>query len=150
MKHQHPDSMGYRDTPPEVYDGFGFYRDPQDGLVKFYYFDDVCKEHGPAPKDPTIPSDREAYHVMLSNVRKAVVYVDAPFISNFIDPFVYATGLAYHGFNGIMLKKTQWSANVVTQAMAFIRMLHARGSGYTYTDEDGVETPFPGLTNANT
>jgi hypothetical protein len=139
------------DTPPALYDGFGFYKDPTDGQVKFYYFDDVIKEHGPEPRDPAVPEDREAYHVMLSSIFKHTVHMDAPFISHFIDPFVYATGLAHSGFSGVMLKKTRWSANVMLQSLNYLRSLHLKDQGYTYTDESGTTTTtfYPGA-QANT
>lgn len=140
MMHQHPHDPKYLETPPDIYDGFGFFKDPLDGQVKFYYFDDQVKLHGEPPKDPTTPTDREAYHVLLQSVRKAIVYMDAPFLSNFIDPFVYAAGLAHAGFSGIMYKKTPWSADVVAQAVAYLRMLHAKTTGYMFTDESGHET----------
>lgn len=149
MKHQHPNDNAYHDSPPEHYDGFGFFKDPEDGVIKFYYFDDVVKEHGLSPRDPNIPEDREAYHVLLSSIRKTVVHLDAPFISNFIDPFVYATNLAYAGFSGIMLKKTQWSANVIGNSMKYLRSLYANDRGCMYTDEDGTTTLFLSL-KANT
>jgi hypothetical protein len=86
---------------------------------------------------------------MLSSIRKSTVYMDAPFTSNFIDPFVYATRLAHDGFSGIMLKKTKWSANVMTQAFNYLRSLHLKDKGYMYTHEDGSQTFYPGL-KANT
>jgi len=138
------------ETKPDLYDGFGFFLDKITGLVNFYYFDDVVKEHGESPRDPNIPADREAYHVILSSVRKNKIYLDAPFLSNFIDPFVYARNLAHAGFNGIMLKKSQWSAALIAQGEVHLRMLYHDETGYIYTDERGVETFYPGLKSANT
>jgi hypothetical protein len=138
------------ETKPVLWDGFGFFLDKLDGLVKFYYFDDFVKIYGESPRDPEIPGDREAFHVMLSSIRKEKVWLDAPFTSNFLDPFVYAKNLALAGFSGVMLKKTQWSATLLAQSEAYMRILHHQDKGYMYTDKDGTETFYPGLKNANT
>lgn len=127
---------------PDEFDGFGFYKDVVDGLVKFYYFDDVAKTHGPSPRDPEVPPDRERYHVMLTSIRKSIVHLDAPFISCFTDPFVYATNLAHAGFSGIMLKKTTWSHVVAETSMKYLRELYSKDNGCIYTDEHGIQTSY--------
>lgn len=127
------------ETPPKEFDGFGFFRDTLDGIVKFYYFDDMVKAYGPEPKDPNQPDDRECFHVILTSVRKAMVHIEAPFTSNFIDAFVYAKHIAHSGFSGVMIRKSRFSVQLLKDSLLHMMSLHKKNKGFVYC-EDGVET----------
>ena len=126
--------------PPEQFDGFGFFRDVLDGSIKFTFFDDLVRRHGPPERDPAIPTDRDPYHVVLTSIRKAVIHLEAPFTAHFTDPFVYATNLAHSGFSGIMIRKSQYSIDLLKESLEQMFMLYKRGKGFVYCDEAGAET----------
>lgn len=127
---------GSQEKPP-LWDGFGFYRDEEDRKVKFYFFDELAKEHGPYDKDPGVPEDREAFHVLLTSSLRGVLWVDHPFIAHFIDPFAYAERIAYMGFSGTMLRKTKYSDSLMKEVLAYTLEIHARSKNFVYVDEKG-------------
>lgn len=85
---------------PEHWDGFCFTKNPSTGEVEFYYFTEFVDRNGPPPKDPK--EDRDPYHVLLTSVRKGKLQIEAPFRSNFFDPFEYAKSVGHSGFDGFM------------------------------------------------
>lgn len=121
---------------PEVWDGFTFYVDRLLGcVVKFTFFDDMVREFGPPERDPKLPLDRESYHVLLSSVRKAVIHIEEPFTSNFLDPFEYARHVAHAGFSGVMIRKTQYSLDLLRTTLEQMMKLHAAGPGFIYNNK---------------
>lgn len=130
--------------PPEHFDGFGFFKDALDGTIKFTFFDDIVKQHGPPERDPELPTDRETYHVVLTSVRKATIHLEAPFTSNFIDAFTYARHIAHSGFSGIMLRKSRFSLNLLKESLEQMFVLYSKGKGFVYCDETGTETFYQG------
>ena len=140
----HTDDIDLAITPvPEAYDGFGFYTDTTTGIVMFYFFSELVKNFGPFTKDPAIPDDREPYHVILSSVRKNIIHVESPFLSNFIDPFAYAKNIARSGFLGMMIKHNHYAAELVKISLQGIMGYHANNHGFVYTD-GGINTFFKG------
>lgn len=136
--------------PPAIYDGFGFYVDVHTKELVFNYFDDVAREHGQLPGDPNIPADREAYHVILSSVRKGRVYIEKPFTSNFLDACVYAAHMARAGFAGVMIRENKFSIAILEAALLEILTRHARGYGFVMADEHGVDVFHAGLKKEKT
>lgn len=126
--------------PPEQFDGFGFFKDALDGSIKFTFFDDLVRQYGPPERDPAIPTDRDPYHVVLTSIRKTMIHLEAPFTSNFIDPFVYARNLAYSGFSGVMIRKSQRSLALLKESVEQMFVLYSRGKGFVYCDETGAQT----------
>lgn len=136
----------FLDTPPETFDGFGFYSDPKDGQLKFFYFDDIVQTHGVQPQDPSIPSDREPFHVLLSSVRKGLVHLEHPFTSNFIDPLVYARHIARAGFGGIMIRVSKFSTALLNACIHEIVAHHLQESGFVLADiTTGLDVFYQGL-----
>lgn len=129
---------------PEFWDGFGFFVDVVDDMVKFYFFDDMVRAYGPSKKDPAIPADRETFHVLLTTVRKAIIHIEEPFTSNFTDPFTYAKHIAHAGFSGLMIRKTQFSENVLKKSLEEMMRIHALGKGFMYKT-NGVEVFYKGI-----
>lgn len=130
---------------PALYDGFGFYAHPETKEIVFNYFDDVVREYGQVPGDPTIPTDREAYHVVLSSVRKGRIHVEKPFTSTFLDAFVYAAHVARAGFTGIMIRENKFSMAILEATLIEMLKLHSRGYGFVMANEQGVDVFYPGL-----
>jgi len=130
---------------PELYDGFGFFMNRETNKVQFYYFDDMARKHGKLPGNPDVPEDRESYHVLLTSVRKGIVHVEKPFTSCFIDPFVYATRIVRAGFNGIMIRETQYSLILLSTALLDTLKLFKTAGGFVMKDEDGVDVFHEGL-----
>lgn len=130
---------------PIAFDGFGFYVHPETKEVVFNYFDDVAREYGQLPGDPTIPNDREAYHVILSSVHKGRVYIEKPFTSTFTDAFVYAAHVAWAGFTGIMIRENKYSVAILEATLIEMLTLHAKSYGFVMKDENGVDVFHPGL-----
>lgn len=130
--------------PPGGFDGFGFFRDKNDDEVKFYFFDDLVKQYGPSPKDPTVPDDRETYHVILTSVRRGITHIEPPFTAHFLDPFVYAKHVAYSGFTGIMIRQAKWSAVLLRDCLLEIMLHHAKNLGFFYAHDGGPEVFFKG------
>jgi hypothetical protein len=135
----HSKHLIFSDTPPAIYDGFGFFTDAQDGKIKFFFFDEISKALGALPPDPNAPNDREAYHVILSSVRKGDVYLERPFISHFIDALVYARRMAEAGFTGVMMKANARTHEIFAQTAKGIMSLHFVGRGFYMKDDDGRE-----------
>lgn len=132
-------------TKPSAFDGFGFYVDPETQEVVFNYFDDVAREHGHLPGDPTIPADREAYHVLLSSIRKGRVHIEQPFTSTFIDAFVYAAHVARAGFTGIMIRENKFSLALLEATLIELITLHTTGHGFVMQNAQGVDVFYKGL-----
>jgi hypothetical protein len=132
------------ETPPPIWDGFGFYTDILDKKVKFFYLDDIARVHGQLPAIMDVPADREAYHVLLSSVRKGQVHIELPFTSTFLDPFVYARTVAQAGFTGIMLKVNRLSLLLLEETLKMVMMAHAKGRGFVMQNEKGVEIFYEG------
>jgi hypothetical protein len=135
--------VGALERPP-LWDGFGFFKDIEDHKVKFYFFDELAREHGPYDHDPNVPADREAYHVLLTSSLKGVLWVDHPFIAHFIDPFVYAERIAHMGFSGTILLKTKYSQHLMDEVLKYTLELHAKGKNFVYTDEAGKQLTIVG------
>lgn len=129
---------------PAKWDGFGFYHDPQDGTIKFYFFDELAQKYGDLPGDPNQPEDRVAYHVLLSSARRGRVHIEIPFTSNFLDPFVYAKRVAHAGFTGVMIKINKYSAALAEQFLKEIMWFHASEHGFVLKNEHGIEVFYPG------
>ena len=131
------------DERPANWDGFGFYRG-EDGFDRFYFFDEMVRKYGPVPKDPAIPADREAYHVILTSARKGKIHIEEPFLAHFLDPFVYARHLMDAKFLGTMVRKTIYSEGVVDISLTAIREHHRKNYGYFYTTSAGGTSFFEG------
>lgn len=127
---------------PTDWDGFGFYRGT-DGRDRFYFFDEMVRVHGPIPKDPSIPADREPYHVLLSSARHGHIYIEEPFVAHFLDPMAYARHLMDAKFLGTMIRKSAYSVDLVKQSLNAIMTYHAKASGFFYPI-NGVLTFFKG------
>lgn len=138
-------------TPPAVkirpanFDGFAFYEDRVTKEIVFNYFDDVTREWGPLPGDPNIPNDREAYHVLLTSVRKGRVHIEKPFTSTFTDAFVYAAHVARVGFIGIMIRKTQHSAAMFEGTLIETLSHHTLSYGFVMQNAQGVDVFYEGM-----
>jgi len=130
---------------PIAFDGFGFYVHPETKEVVFNYFDDVAREYGQLPGDPNVPADREAYHVILSSVRKGRVHIEKPFTSTFIDAFAYAAHVARAGFTGIMIRENKHSIAILEASLIEILTLHAKSYGFVMKDENDVDVFHAGL-----
>ncbi len=130
------------EVPPATFDGFGFFVDKNDNEAKYYFFDDLVKKYGPEKHDPEIPEDRNPYHVILTSVRKGFTHIEAPFTSNFIDPFVYAKRIAHMGFTGIMILKTSYSGILLRDCLLEIMTLHAKDLGFYYALAPGLPELF--------
>jgi hypothetical protein len=135
---------------PLVFDGFGFYAHPQTKEIVFNYFDDVAREHGAIPGDPTIPTDREAYHVILSSVRKGRVHIERPFTSNFLDAFVYAAHMARSGFTGVMIRVNKYSMAILDATLVEMLTLHSKGYGFVMANDHGVDVFYEGIIKERT
>ncbi len=129
---------------PPLWDGFGFYTDVLDNKVKFFYLDDIVKIHGQLPSPPDVPADREAYHVLLSSVRKGQVHIELPFTSTFLDPFVYARTVAKAGFTGIMLRVNRLSLLLLEETLKMVITAHAKGRGFVMQNDKGVDIFYEG------
>lgn len=129
---------------PAVWDGFGFFMDHVDRVVKFYFFDDITRVHGELPGDPNIPADRTAYHVLLTCTRKNRVHIELPFTSNFLDAFVYAKRVAEAGFRGIMIKENKFSLALAEASLKETMMFHASEYGFVLEDEKGIDMFYAG------
>jgi hypothetical protein len=129
---------------PEKWDGFGFFKDYETGEIKFYFFDDVSEMFGEQEREPGIPDDRDPYHVLLTSTHKGVIWVDHPFVSNFIDPIIYAARIAGMGFSGTMLRKTKVSDTLMHEVLKYTLMLHSKGRNFVYVDESGAQLTLKG------
>lgn len=124
---------------PAVFDGFTFLKDAEDGTLKFLYFDELTREYGPFPRDPNTPLDREAYHVVLSSIRKGRIHVERPFTSNFIDVFAYAEHVFRSGFTGVMIRVNKYSLLLLEQTLAALLIQYKNSYGFVMTDDQGVD-----------
>jgi hypothetical protein len=129
---------------PTVWDGFGFYRDPEDALIKFYFFDDITQQYGDVPGDPDMPPDRVGFHVILSSKRKNRIHIEIPFTSSFLDAFVYAKRIAHMGFTGIMIKQNKYSPALAIQFLKEIMLFHHSEHGFVMENEQGVDVFYAG------
>jgi len=127
---------------PTVWDGFGFVRDSH-GTLRFFYFDDMAKECGIAKKDQSIPEDRDPYYVILTSVRKGVFQIESPFLSNFIDPFVYAKTVSDQGFSGFMYRQGPHAGMMVSTTILDL-MERGRSLGKFIYNDNGTPLTIGG------
>jgi len=140
--------MSGKSIIPNIWDGFGFYRDIE-GLCKYFFFDEMAQEYGDLPTNPDIPADRKAFHVILCSIRKNRTHIELPFTSNFTDAFAYAENLCKSGFTGLMFRETTHSLHLVERALLEIMQYHAKRTGFMFRDAEGVEQWHKGLIKEN-
>lgn len=133
--------------PPAEYDGFGMHRVVATNTIQCDFLllqDRASRVSAPAHTEVTVPQDRQRFHVLLSSVRRGRVYIETPFVSNFLDPFVYATHMVNAGFSCIMLKYTQYSEHVAGLYLEELQRLFLQGSGFVMDNAQGVSTFYAG------
>lgn len=139
--------MGYSMTDiitvkPENYDGFTFRYDTMNKSMVFLYLDDLINKYGLGHAPTDVPEGRERYHVMLTSVKNNIPHIDEPFVSTFLDAFVYAEGIARSGFSGVMLRASRYAEAYMAHTTLLLMQLYSMNQGFVYTLADGREVPY--------
>jgi hypothetical protein len=133
---------------PANYDGFTFRYDTINKKMIFLYLDDLSKDYGVIVTPDDVPEGRERYHVLLTSVKNKIPHIDAPFVSTFMDAFVYAEGVARSGFSGVMIKASDYAAGYMASTVLMLMKLYMKlymgTTGFVYTTEEGKILTYTG------